>query len=148
MRVTDGASVLTTYGLDALRAVVPESARGAVYDVAARVCPSGVKLTEELTQEVSAPSDLPASERWPLTLEDYHRRLIPSHRVSPQQQTRAGTWCGYSVFFPLHPRVLEQYEDYPIYADTQLDEFFAEVFRQAAARRAARETEEGKGAPR
>ncbi|MCA8925740.1 MAG: hypothetical protein KDD82_28280 [Planctomycetes bacterium] len=81
-------------------------------------------------------------------LEDYHRRLIPSHRVSPQQQTRAGTWCGYSVFFPLHPRVLEQYEDYPIYADTQLDEFFAEVFRQAAARRAARETEEGKGAPR
>lgn len=91
MRVTDGASVLTTYGLDALRAVVPESARGAVYDVAARVCPSGVKLTEELTQEVSAPSDLPASERWPLTLEDYHR-LFVSIKEPPAAKVWAEDW--------------------------------------------------------
>ncbi|MEZ6184964.1 MAG: clostripain-related cysteine peptidase [Planctomycetota bacterium] len=69
-------------------------------------------------------------------LEAYHAALITSHRVSPQQVSRAGTWCGYSLFFPVHPKLLERYADYPIYADTKLDEFFSEVFRQALARRA------------
>ncbi|MCA9574899.1 MAG: lipoxygenase family protein [Polyangiales bacterium] len=76
MRATDGASAVTTYGLDTFRALVPESARGAVYDVAERVCPSVVQLTRELTHELTAPSDLPDSKRWPLTLEDYHRLFV------------------------------------------------------------------------
>jgi hypothetical protein len=61
MRAVDGASAVTTLGLDAFRAVVPGSAQGAVYEVANKLCPGLTGLAAELTTEVSAPSDRPAS---------------------------------------------------------------------------------------
>ena len=70
-------------------------------------------------------------------LESYHAKLITSHRVSPSQNKGAETWCGYSIFFPVSPRQLVRYKDYPIYAETKLDELFKHVFKSVAERRAA-----------
>ncbi|MBP7684704.1 MAG: hypothetical protein KBB95_22520 [Deltaproteobacteria bacterium] len=91
MRAVDGASAVTTLGLDAFRAVVPGSAQGAVYEVANKLCPGLTGLAAELATEVSAPSDLPSSQRWPMTLEDYHRLFVTTAET-PASKVWAEDW--------------------------------------------------------
>lgn len=91
MRAVDGGSVATTLGLDLFRRVVPQSGRGAVYEVAHRVAPRLTEIFAELTTEVSAPSDLPPSQRWPMTLEDYHRLFVTTAEP-PASKVWAEDW--------------------------------------------------------
>jgi hypothetical protein len=70
--------------------------------------------------------------------------LITSHRVSPLKQKKAGDWCGFSIFFPVNPRLLTQYKDYPIYGASKIDEFYTSLFKQVSARRAAARAAEKK----
>jgi len=54
--------------------------------------------------------------------------MMTGHRVSEQQVEKAGSWCGYSLYFPMSRRALTRYtESYPIYRETQLDEFLHKV---------------------
>jgi len=91
MSAVDGGAAVTTLGLDAFRRFVPESGRGAVYEVANRLAPKLTAIAAELTTEVSAPSDLPASQRWPMSLEDYHRLFVTTAET-PASKVWAEDW--------------------------------------------------------
>lgn len=65
--------------------------------------------------------------------------MMTGHRVSPQQENRAGTWCGYSIYFPVRQQALDRYKStYSIYADTTLDDFAQKVINAIEAAKAKR----------
>jgi hypothetical protein len=55
--------------------------------------------------------------------------LVSIHLCSPNQKTHAGSWCGFSIYVPGNEKALERYKDYPIYADTQLDELMSKLVK-------------------
>ncbi|MGE0708335.1 MAG: clostripain-related cysteine peptidase [Planctomycetota bacterium] len=80
------------------------------------------------------PKELDAFAKW------LKEELITSHRVSPDQEEKAGSWCGFSLLFAVNPGLLKRYKDYPFYAETKVDELYTRVYEAFKARRAKRAT--------
>ena len=64
--------------------------------------------------------------------------LISNHRVSPMREGLAGSWCGFSIFFPTQLSTLEKYAtSYSLYESSELDTLLRRLLTPVPAPKAS-----------